>query len=771
MLHGPKVEVLRLAADGKSLLSCDAREVRLWDVSTGRLLQHIPRRALGSPLVLLPDASVLYFNERTGHLYRLDMHTGKLREGELMPKGWLLDLAGSDNGKLVAVNARDEAAVLVYGWEQGKRIARLPAETEQQFRRFVFSPDGSLLVGTSVTEVAVWEIRTQKQVAKIKLPPVESGTPITPAFSPDGKVLALSGQERLRLHDPRTLEERKEFRVKVYCRQIAFSADGNELIGISEEKELLRWSLKGGPLPKLGGEAPRAMTTAAGLLAVAGESGQIRVFNLATGKEQPVPQRQAGLVAVVCNTSGQAVTAAEDGQVVYWDLKEGREIRRVRLPVRGPMTLSPDGKYICWREKEDLLVHDAASGKRLLQVEDTTGVVAFSFDGRLMLTAGEGTGYRLWNLPRKSVLRDIEEVSQLIVVPDPITFAPDGRSFASSDGGTVKIHEVATGRPRMTLFFPTIVMEDRNLTAKVVRYSRDGKTLILIREGDENVEGDLNVFSMTTLELVCKFSRGAGDVFAVSPDGRWLARTEGLRWRIGAPDSGLTCDINLHDLRGRNPLRPHLVFRGHEGSVTALEFTPDGKCLVSGGKDGTALVWDVARATAPKQPRLPNEKLLAEWWDLLGAMDPPESLVPMVGFEVYPELSIPLFKAHLKPAEGPPPGRVAALIHDLEARKFATRQQALRELEILGALAEPELEAVLEGKPGLELATRVEKLLEKLSGPITDADRLRELRAVEVLERIGTAEARAVLEGMAKGHPGARLTREAKASLERLWGR
>ena len=45
---------------------------------------------------------------------------------------------------------------------------------------------------------------------------------------------------------------------------------------------------------------------------------------------------------------------------------------------------------------------------------------------------------------------------------------------------------------------------------------------------------------------------------------------------------------------------------------------------------------------------------------------------------------------------------------------------------------------------------------------------LRTIRAIMVLERIGTAEAQAVLETLAGGAPGARETAEAKASLERL---
>jgi hypothetical protein len=63
---------------------------------------------------------------------------------------------------------------------------------------------------------------------------------------------------------------------------------------------------------------------------------------------------------------------------------------------------------------------------------------------------------------------------------------------------------------------------------------------------------------------------------------------------------------------------------------------------------------------------------------------------------------------------------------------------------------------------------RVESLLEKLERPFDDAAQLRAYRALTVLERIGGADARTLLEELARGAASAWLTQEARHSLDRL---
>jgi hypothetical protein len=111
---------------------------------------------------------------------------------------------------------------------------------------------------------------------------------------------------------------------------------------------------------------------------------------------------------------------------------------------------------------------------------------------------------------------------------------------------------------------------------------------------------------------------------------------------------------------------------------------------------------------------------------------------------------------------------ISRWVADLDDNNFAVREKASRELAALGDYAVPELRRLLAGRPSLEARRRAEQLLERPSGLITNPGMLRSVRAVEMLERLGNSAARDLLAELAKGDVAARLTREAKATLDRL---
>ena len=84
----------------------------------------------------------------------------------------------------------------------------------------------------------------------------------------------------------------------------------------------------------------------------------------------------------------------------------------------------------------------------------------------------------------------------------------------------------------------------------------------------------------------------------------------------------------------------------------------------------------------------------------------------------------------------------------------------------LGALAEPALKKALTANPSLEVRRRIESLLEPFEN--WPGMPLETWRALAVLERIGSDDARQLLKGLSEGDPDSRLTQEASAALERL---
>jgi hypothetical protein len=92
----------------------------------------------------------------------------------------------------------------------------------------------------------------------------------------------------------------------------------------------------------------------------------------------------------------------------------------------------------------------------------------------------------------------------------------------------------------------------------------------------------------------------------------------------------------------------------------------------------------------------------------------------------------------------------------------------MADLERMGNLAVPALRQALKTTESAEQAGRIAKLLDRVGIAKPQAEELRGARAAEVMEWVGSAEAKKLLEVWATGAEGARLTLEVKAALERL---
>ena len=111
---------------------------------------------------------------------------------------------------------------------------------------------------------------------------------------------------------------------------------------------------------------------------------------------------------------------------------------------------------------------------------------------------------------------------------------------------------------------------------------------------------------------------------------------------------------------------------------------------------------------------------------------------------------------------------ISQLIADLDSDEFAVREKASVGLETEGKRVEFALRQALEKVPSLEVTRRIERLLSRLESAKTSPERLQMSRAISVLERIGTTEARRLLRWLSRAAPEAAQTREAKEAIRRL---
>jgi hypothetical protein len=282
-------------------------------------------------------------------------------------------------------------------------------------------------------------------------------------------------------------------------------------------------------------------------------------------------------------------------------------------------------------------------------------------------------------------------------------------------------------------------------------FSPDGDTLATADEAGQNMTLGETATWRVRRRLDC---RGMPELpFAFSPDGRSLWSATGN-------------ELWQWDLASGRRLRK---FAGeHRGEVTAAAAFPAGHRVVSAGDDGAVIVWTAADRERGPSPSPPPDLRPEGLWAALAAEDASAAYESMWALASIPDQAVPYLRNRLPVRETADADRVARLLKDLDDDRFSVRERAMKELAEMGEATEPLLREQLSAAPSPEVRQRVEVLLDSAQNAVGDADAVRALRAIEVLERIATPASRDTLEEAAAGKSGARLKARAQSALRRL---
>src|SRR5262249_45702498 len=133
-------------------------------------------------------------------------------------------------------------------------------------------------------------------------------------------------------------------------------------------------------------------------------------------------------------------------------------------------------------------------------------------------------------------------------------------------------------------------------------------------------------------------------------------------------------------------------------------------------------------------------------WDGVTARDGLKAHRAVWTLVAAPNQAVPLLCVQLKPAGASDRARLERLLEQLDDDSFARREKASEEMEKMGVAAVPLLKKAQEKSASVEVRTRIRRLLGVLEGPGARDQTLREARGVEILEHIGDAEARRLLQ-------------------------
>jgi WD40 repeat protein len=728
-------------------VSRDDGMVRTWDITTGRPVRRVADHGIAAAVVACsPDGRRLAWGGRNG-IALADPMTGRLarridghpEENDLLVfahDGQSVISAGRDAARWTGDGMTIEGSIRSWDVDTGEPRWQIPCGTDEVVALTVSTDGRSLAAGLNDRSIRIWDAASGTEIRRFV--GLERDAACL-AFSPDGRTLA-AGEGGPQPSDTWDV-----------------GLGGLSLWDVAAGRVLRRWGAHQCCVRGLA-FAPDGRTLASG-----GAEDVLRLWDVANGREaHPVAGHRGAIRAIAFAPDGTIVaTAGFDGMLRVWDPASGMELRRAaagRYPLSF-LAFSANGALLASGGRDSLRLWEPATlreVRRFGSMARDQDRAALSPDGRLLASMADG-GVRLWETATGepcAVLGGAEDE----FARDPV-FLGDGATIAATDRGTsIRLWDAANGRELGSI-------ASREM-ALLIEPSPDGRLLAVAEAAVHTPDRQIGLWEVATRQEVGRLEEHVGLVraMAFSPDARVLV--------TGADDRPKWRDQSLRiwDVARGRLLRRLDV---HRSGVGALAFSADGTLLASAGESGTALIWD-ARALIPEvvpahSARSPGS--LEALWGALGGDDAAAAESAGWALAGRPGPATALLSERLRPAMPAGPLRIAALIADLDSPRFAARERASAELRRLGGTARPALKAALRWRPTREVRWRIERLLSEPSASVPSPEPVRARRAIGVLERIGTEQARRVLEGLAGGAPGAPETEHARAALRRLTSR
>lgn len=595
------VRQIAYSPDGKTLVSASV-SIRVWDAKSGRLIRESSKEpgSMIRGLAISPDGEALAW---AGRRDTIQVEKTKTGEQILALAGFSECVGFSPDGKTLATNG-SEGTIQFWDSATGKELRTLdnPGTTT-----YLAYPDGKSLISFSgqspgIGECRLWDLAAgtvRRQWQDIRAPTL---------LSPDGKTLAAGTNDY-----------------------------GLKLWDLASGKELRKFDL---PRPRIRfPESARcaAFSADSKLLAVGDMTSRVHVWELRTGKEVFCSPPLLNLVTCLAfSPDGKTLAVGAWRRILLWDSTTGKD----RLPRDGHsdqvgrVAFAPDGKAVATQSIDGTILWDPLTGRQRQKIVDHGTLVGYSPDGNLLL--GEKGSIVWWNVATNKTIRAFKSYDGA-PPPYPVrvsaVFSRNGKLMVSgSEDRTIRMWNPENGEQ---LWSARRTNKDRRFPADIgghwpLGFTHDGKAVVslgqdaVIRFWDAATGKELRWFRIDSSEAVLspdgRFLVAVGKHVA-DPDGKSETRSAAPPRSWDLTKEGQPRPIELYPSDASAPafspnsevvavaVGPEIVLikranakvlrrlKGHDDYILGIAFSTDGRYLVSGSYDATALVWDVHSQT------------------------------------------------------------------------------------------------------------------------------------------------------------------------------
>ena len=586
--HTEGVRVASFSPDGRQVITGSTdKTARLWNAETGQqsaVLEHdgvVRSAAFSSDGRRVVTAS----DDKTARIW--DVQTGKQIAALTGHTARVRDAAFSPNGRYVLTSSDDKTARL---WDSktGEPVHILEGHT-QSVRGVAFSPDGERAVTTSLDHSArVWSVETGKQSVILGHGDVVTSA----AFSPDGqRIVTASDDNTVPIWDAQMGERI----VTLSGRTAVYSPDGRSIV-TSDGDTARIWNADNGKLAMvLRGHRSRvtgAVFSPDGrsvLTASDDKTARLWSAGTETNTQMAVLVAHTGSAgrAVFSPDGRRALTASDDNSVRLWDAEAGRQIATFTRAGSGMAAFSPDGRLVAIPDNNTVVVRDANTGEREDRIfqghSAAVQSVAFSADGRRIVTASDDRTARVWDLQTGGQIAALTEHTAPV---RSAVFSPDGLRVVSTQmpqrSGNVTI---VTSNDSVALLWDALSgrvilrFEGDMVQLYDATFSPNGKRIVTA-SGDNTAR----IWDAATGKPIAVLSGHSDSVLSAAFNSR------GDKIVTASADE----TVRVWDAEAMTTIA---VLKGHSGAVWSAVFSPDGERILTASDDTTARIWRIFLTT------------------------------------------------------------------------------------------------------------------------------------------------------------------------------